>query len=100
MAAYASFAILINTYHLIIVIGTRHFSRPLIISYCISYLIYVAVMITDEFLKSSSFYMNILDTVIGSFTVPFSITLGTLMIALPIYGLKCWEMVLRAPRFY
>lgn len=100
MAAYASFAILINTYHLVIIIGTRHFSRPLILSYCVSYLIYVIVMIIDEFLTSSSFYMNILDILFGSVVVPSSILLGTLVIALPIYGLKCWEMVLRAPRFY
>jgi len=105
MSAWASFAIMINTYHLIILIGTRHFSTPLIVSYLISYLTYIVLVLLDEFLTSSSyeyspFYKEALNIIAGSFVAPLSVVLGTAMIALPVYALKCWEMVLRAPRFY
>jgi len=100
MSAWASFAIMINTYHLIILIGTRHFSTPLIVSYFISYLTYIVLVLLDEFLPSSLLYLEALNIIAGSFIAPLSVVLGTAMIALPIYALKCWEMVLSAPRFY
>jgi magnesium-transporting ATPase (P-type) len=100
MSAWASFAIMMNTYHLVILIGTRHFSTPLIISYFLSYLSYIVLVLVDEFLPSSPLYLDALNIIAGSFIAPLSVVLGTAMIALPIYALKCWEMVLKAPRFY
>lgn len=91
---------MINTYHLIILIGTRHFSTPLIISYIISYLTYVALVLAEAFIPSGGLYLEALNIIAGSYVAPLSVVLGTAMIALPAYALKCWEMVLRAPRFY
>lgn len=53
MSAWSSFSIMINTYHLVILIGTRHFSTPLIISYFISYLSYIVLALLDEFIPAS-----------------------------------------------
>lgn len=100
MSAWASFAIMINTYHLIIFIGTRHFSTPLIAFYILSFVSYIALVLVDEFSPSGPLYLEALNIIAGSWVAPLSVFLGTAMIALPIYAMKCWEMVLRAPRFY
>ena len=96
-SATASFIILVNIYHLIILIGTRHFSTPLIASFVISFVVYLVVVILDN---DQSFDQTNLPFIFGSAIFPLSVILATCVVALPVYAVKSWEMVLYAPIFY
>lgn len=96
-SAIASFIILLNIYHLIIIIGTRHFSNSIMASFIISFIIYLVAAILDN---NECIQQTNLPFIFGSFALPLSIIVASTMVALPVYAVKTWEMVLYGPEFY
>lgn len=99
-SGYASFAILINIYHIILLLGTRHFSGHIVASYVFSYVLYFAVTLIDDLVPSTETYNDGLQMSAGSLITFLSVLLGTSMIGFPLYFAKAWEMNIRAPWFY
>lgn len=84
-SSYASFAILINVYHLLLFLGTRHFSPHLVGSYVFSVLLYVMTLALDDLMPATETYNNDIEMNTGSLITFLSVLLGTSMIVFPIY---------------
>jgi hypothetical protein len=85
---------MINIYHLLVFLYTRHFTGPIVSCYIISVMFYAAVIILDN---AECFPQTNIFMFTGSWLWILSVIGGTAMVGIPIYAIKCWEMVIRAP---
>ena len=93
-SSIASFAIMINIYHILIFIYTRHFNAIIVSVYIYSGVVYLVMITLDNI---ESFPQTNLFMFFGSWIFPLSVLCGTSMVGIPMYALKCWEMAISAP---
>ena len=102
MQGYTSFAVVILTHHLMVCLGTRNFTIVLGLIYFTSLLMFFPVTtLLNENMFGSATYMQVLPTVYGGGGLFYlTLLLCLSMIMLPLYALKAYEMVMKAPEYY
>ena len=88
---------MLNVYHVLIFTYTRHFNAIIISVYIYSVVTFIVLLALDNI---ECFAQTNLFMLFGSWIFPITILCGTAMITIPMYAIKCWEMVISSPEFY
>jgi len=92
-----SFAVVITVHHLMVIIGTRHFTALLAFVYLISFMMFMPlVVILNDIIPGSATYKSNFNDIIGGTPLFWlSTILVTSAVVLPIYAAKSYEMVFK-----
>ena len=97
----AAFSCVIYVHHIMICIFTRNWTFRLGLAYIISFLMFMPLLtVINDIDPSTTTYHNVGD-VLGQTALGWLSTgVATAIIVMPLYAIKAYEMVIKAPEFY
>ena len=99
---FAAFSGVICVHHIMIAIFTRNWTFRLVLAYVISFSVFMPILaLANANDPASQTYRNTFPDMLGGTPLYYLSTfLAVSIVALPLYGIKSYEMVIKAPAFY